>query len=282
MNGRMLFKYFSFLIWVVSACFKMLPSFVAWFLWDLVSPFGGKVAVLLRYCIVSGRAKHFGKNIYFGKTVVLKNPAEFSVGNNVSIHDSCYLDAIGGLKIGADVSIAHQTSIITFNHTWSDMSQPIKYNPIEKAPSSLKMTFGSAAACVSCPALSLANAPSLQRVPLSQTMCPRRHSCGSAGENYQEYRMKRVLFVHDHIFKYRGNAYYSGEGCLLPYGPATCRFSFTYRRWTGWWNSYRRGRRVYPVFRKWSRFLLASWYFKFKEFAFRPCWCGGRLPISGG
>lgn len=134
MNGRMFFKYFSFLILVVSASFKLLPSFVVWFLWDLVSPFGGKLAVLLRYCIVSGRAKQFGQNIYFGKSVVLKNPAEFSVGNNVSIHDSCYLDAIGGLKIGADVSIAHQTSIITFNHTWSDMSQPIKYNPIEKAP----------------------------------------------------------------------------------------------------------------------------------------------------
>jgi acetyltransferase-like isoleucine patch superfamily enzyme len=33
------------------------------------------------------------------------------------------------LKIGNDVSIAHQCSILTENHTWTDESLPIKYNP---------------------------------------------------------------------------------------------------------------------------------------------------------
>jgi acetyltransferase-like isoleucine patch superfamily enzyme len=38
------------------------------------------------------------------------------------------LDAKGGLYIGDNVSIAHNCSLISFNHTYSDPNTQIKYN----------------------------------------------------------------------------------------------------------------------------------------------------------
>ena len=43
----------------------------------------------------------------------------------------CYLDGCGGISIGDNVSIAHNTSLISFNHTHKQKNIPIKYNPIE-------------------------------------------------------------------------------------------------------------------------------------------------------
>ena len=40
----------------------------------------------------------------------------------------CYIDGAGGIEIGNDVSIAHSSSILSTNHTWNDVTVPIKYN----------------------------------------------------------------------------------------------------------------------------------------------------------
>lgn len=69
-----------------------------------------------------------GDNIFIGRGVIIKNFENLTIGNNVSIHASCYIDASGGVVIGDDVSIAHQCSIISFEHQWSDAKMPIKYN----------------------------------------------------------------------------------------------------------------------------------------------------------
>ena len=42
----------------------------------------------------------------------------------------CYIDGCGGIEIGDNVSIAHSTSIVSFNHTYEKVDIPIKYNPI--------------------------------------------------------------------------------------------------------------------------------------------------------
>lgn len=133
MNGRDFFKRFSFVTDFSAKFFKVVPRSVSDFIWDLTFPFGGKFAAFTRYSILSGRLKKHGLNIYVGRAAVLKNMESMSIGDNVSIHESCYIDAAGGLEIGNDVSIAHHTSILTFDHTWSDPLQPIKYNPIRKS-----------------------------------------------------------------------------------------------------------------------------------------------------
>lgn len=131
MTGRDFFRIFSPLIALLSSFFRVFPWFVCSFLWSVSSPFSGKTAIFLRYCLLAKRAKSFGANVYFGTNVVVKNCSKMTVGENVSFHDLCYIDAIGGLFVGNNVSIAHSSSIITFNHTWAEFSLPIKYNPVE-------------------------------------------------------------------------------------------------------------------------------------------------------
>ena len=66
--------------------------------------------------------------------MILENLQSRSFGDNVSIHPFCYLEGAGGIEIGNNVSLAHVTSVLSVNHTWSYSELPIKYNPIEHAP----------------------------------------------------------------------------------------------------------------------------------------------------
>ena len=70
--------------------------------------------------------------MYVGIGVDIENFENLEIGNNVSIHSYSYINAIGGVYIGNEVSIARATSIISFNHGYSDAKKPIKYNDIIK------------------------------------------------------------------------------------------------------------------------------------------------------
>ena len=133
MSGRLLFDRFGFLIKAMVFFFSFLPRPVGLFFWSLTRPFSGIFSVFIRYVLFSSKAGSAGKNIYFGSSVVMKNTPRCKFGSNVSVHDFCYIDAIGGLNIGNNVSIAHACSIITFNHSWSDRNAPIKYNQVNLA-----------------------------------------------------------------------------------------------------------------------------------------------------
>ena len=52
--------------------------------------------------------------------VHLFNIGNMQLGDNLSIHQMCYIDAKGGLTIGSDVAIAHSTTIMTSDHDYSD------------------------------------------------------------------------------------------------------------------------------------------------------------------
>lgn len=131
MTGRQLFKsidriplivyIFSFLY---SICFK-------------ISQFYKLGGVILKYCYYKGKFKQCGSNVAIFYGVIIKHPQKISVGNNVSVHPLCYLDGEGGISIGDNVSIAHNVSILSFNHTWQDPNIPIKYNPKSFAPVSI-------------------------------------------------------------------------------------------------------------------------------------------------
>lgn len=129
--GRMIFEKMWPFLKVAVLFFRVFPRFVHCFIWSIVSGFSGFVAVLIRYLSFSARIEKFDKNTYIGTYVVLKNIDNMKVGVNFSLHDFCYVDAIGGIRIGDNVSIAHGTSLITFNHTWEDKETPIKYNNVK-------------------------------------------------------------------------------------------------------------------------------------------------------
>jgi acetyltransferase-like isoleucine patch superfamily enzyme len=86
--------------------------------------------VAMRYVLLRRLAKRCGDNVLIGRSVELRYPERLVIGSNVSIHKQCYIDAYGGLIIEDEVSIAHQSSLVSFQHTWNDPSLPIRDNPV--------------------------------------------------------------------------------------------------------------------------------------------------------
>jgi acetyltransferase-like isoleucine patch superfamily enzyme len=137
-KGRLIFKYIYPLFLIVSKLFLVVPNFIINWLWILSDLLPGLVGVGFRYILALRLAKSIGKNVYFGRGVEIKYWNNFEIGSNVSIHKDCYIDAQGGLKIGNDVSIAHSSSILTFEHTWEDKFIPIKFNILKLQPVEIK------------------------------------------------------------------------------------------------------------------------------------------------
>lgn len=131
-SGRVSFLKWKPVIRAGLTLFRVMPQFLQKFIFNLSSMFDGRFSVVIRYFYVKSNSKRCGDNVYIGRYVTIKNCNGLEIGNNVSVHDSCYIDAVGGVEIGSNVSIAHQSSIVSFNHTWSDASLPIKYNPLIK------------------------------------------------------------------------------------------------------------------------------------------------------
>jgi acetyltransferase-like isoleucine patch superfamily enzyme len=117
------------LILLSCSFFNLFPKYALEIIWNFLDNYDGKFSLLVRYSILKTISKSCGDNIYIGKRVALINSKKLTIGNNVSIHSDCYIDAFGGIEIGSNVSIAHQSSIVSFEHTWADISKPIKYNP---------------------------------------------------------------------------------------------------------------------------------------------------------
>ena len=88
----------------------------------------------LRYAVARSLLKHCGRNIYIGRFCTIKHWEKLSIGSNCSLHEYCYVDALGGIELGTDVSIAHNSSLVSFEHTFHDPAQPIRDQPLEPAP----------------------------------------------------------------------------------------------------------------------------------------------------
>lgn len=59
---------------------------------------------------------------------------KLTIGNRVSINHNCFLFCEGGLEIGDAVSIGHNTSILTTEHSYDDRTLPIRDQPIKFMP----------------------------------------------------------------------------------------------------------------------------------------------------
>ena len=127
MSGRVFFKKFKNVIDILFVVYSIFPSVVRNFLLFFLD--FGKIGLLLRFFELKKQSKNVGNNIYIAKNVVQNKMKFFKCGSNLSIHEFCYIDAAGGIEIGDNVSIAHNCSLVSFEHTWEDLETPIKYNP---------------------------------------------------------------------------------------------------------------------------------------------------------
>ncbi|SIR12555.1 acyltransferase [Chryseobacterium sp. RU33C] len=128
MKGRDQFKKFKKIIDLFVKIFSFLGKNGNEFLLRRVRNTNGKLGLVLRYIFIKNLAKKVGDNVSVQPGVFIFNLNYIEFGNNISIHPMCYLEGAGGIKIGNDVSIAHATTLISTNHTWEDLTTPIKYN----------------------------------------------------------------------------------------------------------------------------------------------------------
>lgn len=122
-----------FVLRKIAYAFKILPAPIFSLLWRASDVFEGKFGSALRYTLISQRLKKCGQSVYFGPFIVIDNPANLMIGNDVSIHHNTTLLTGGGIVIGDSVSIAHGCSLVSGNHTWAADDTPIKRNPVQLA-----------------------------------------------------------------------------------------------------------------------------------------------------
>lgn len=132
MSGRDLFKRFNFIVSISVSIFSILPKSIRKWLYRLCRNISGNFGVFIRYVLLKKLIKNCGENVSIREMVIIKDFDNLEIGNNVSIHPFCYIDAHGGILIADDVSIAHGSSILSTNHTWENENIPIKYNVITK------------------------------------------------------------------------------------------------------------------------------------------------------
>lgn len=131
MTGRDFFKKFNWLINVFLKTLLLLPCGFRAFLFSACAGVSGRHGLFLRFILFKSIAKSCGDNVYIGRWCTLKSINNLTVGDNVSIHEYCYLDASGSIDIGNDVSIAHNASILSFEHSFDVKNCPIKYQPLK-------------------------------------------------------------------------------------------------------------------------------------------------------
>lgn len=98
----------------------------------------GYLGLVKRYCLLKNLAKSVGDNVSIYPDVYLFNIQNLSIGNNVSVHPLTYIEAYGGIEIGNDVSIAHNVTLMSVNHGYSDKEMPIKDQQVEIRPIKIK------------------------------------------------------------------------------------------------------------------------------------------------
>jgi acetyltransferase-like isoleucine patch superfamily enzyme len=130
-TGRSIFKKNERYISIVVSLINLLPRKIREKMLLSSRNIKGKKGIAWRYVLIKSLAKHCGMNVAVKEMVILENIQELTLGDNISIHPFCYIDAIGGVEIHNNVSIAHASSILSFDHTWNELSTPIKYNPVE-------------------------------------------------------------------------------------------------------------------------------------------------------
>lgn len=111
-------------------------------------------AVRCRSYMLSRAAMQSGNGIYVLSGVIVKNPENISLGNNISINENCFISGYGYLTIGENVSIGHDVTILSSSHGMS-RDQPIRNQQIVKMRTSIGNDVWIGAKAVILPGISI-------------------------------------------------------------------------------------------------------------------------------
>ena len=134
MAGKDVFKRARPIITVTNRLLILMPRFLFTATWPILELVPWKLGIAVRYIWAKRLAKSCGDNVVFETGVRVTYWDKIELGNNVSIFETCYLDGKGGIRIGDNVSIAHQSSLISFDFDVTDSPQPMKYSRMSLGP----------------------------------------------------------------------------------------------------------------------------------------------------
>ncbi len=84
---------------------------------------------VLRYGVLKLFLRRIEGWVWFRDNVTIWFPEGVSIGAGSMIGENCFLDGFGGLAIGRDVLVAHNTSLISEDHGFSTRRLPIRLQP---------------------------------------------------------------------------------------------------------------------------------------------------------
>lgn len=128
--GRLIFARLEIVFTAIRSVTAFLPARLFSLSWPLVRSVPGLAGESMRYVWAMRLFKSVGSNVRIGPGCTIHHWDRIECGSNVSIHERTYVDARGGIQIGDNVSIAHASSLLAFDHSWDDPNTPIKYNPL--------------------------------------------------------------------------------------------------------------------------------------------------------
>ena len=96
------------------------------------------VSITLRRMLLNFLLDKKHTNLIIRSGVRLDYIFNLSLGGDISINHGCYFSCLGGVTIGDHVSIGHNTSIMSTEHSYADLIIPIKCQSITKAPVVIK------------------------------------------------------------------------------------------------------------------------------------------------
>lgn len=91
----------------------------------------GVKGIAIRYILLKSIAKECGDNVSIHEGCFILCPENLSLGSNISIWPMSYIDATGNIEIENDVSIAHGATLLSTNHKFQNLGIPIKDQGIE-------------------------------------------------------------------------------------------------------------------------------------------------------
>jgi acetyltransferase-like isoleucine patch superfamily enzyme len=90
----------------------------------------GLVGIGLRYVLIRRLANACGSVVAIHSGCYIYYPERLSIGEHVSFHPMCYVDACGTIELGSGVSLAHGVTIMSTEHQFDDDSILIRDAPV--------------------------------------------------------------------------------------------------------------------------------------------------------
>jgi acetyltransferase-like isoleucine patch superfamily enzyme len=126
MRRREILKKYETVINIIIIISKMLPRLWYRRVLKTFRNWDSGLAIFIRYICLKNICKECGNNVAIFSGVYLINPEKLMLGDNISIHPMCYIDATGGICIGNDVSIAHSSTVMSTEHLYDNLYVNIK------------------------------------------------------------------------------------------------------------------------------------------------------------